>query len=268
MASAAPTFFWMMSFSRWIAPLIWSAPPACSLVEALISCTSSAVRRMSGTSWASIPPARSATSAVREESRLISPAAAWLRSASFRTSAATTAKPLPCSPARAASMAAFRASRFVWRAISPMIEIFPVISFRATMASETAFPLSTASAADLSAIFSVSRALSAFCRIVAFISSMEAEACSAEVACSVAPRDIWVAPCESSWLQAATWSETTRTSATTVLSFSSMFFIAARSWPVSSFEVTSIGAVRSPSASRFAACTARSRGRTITRRTE
>ena len=41
-------------------------------------------------------------------------AATWLRSASLRTSAATTAKPLPCSPALAASIAAFKASRLVW----------------------------------------------------------------------------------------------------------------------------------------------------------
>ena len=44
----------------------------------------------------------------------ISCAATWLFSASLRTSAATTANPLPCSPARAASMAAFSASRLVW----------------------------------------------------------------------------------------------------------------------------------------------------------
>ena len=72
------------------------------------------------------------------ESWLISPAAFWLRSASLRTSAATTANPLPCSPARAASMAAFSASRLVWRAISSMMEILLAISFIAATASEHA----------------------------------------------------------------------------------------------------------------------------------
>ena len=40
------------------------------------------------------------------------------RSASLRTSSAPTANPSPCSPARAASIAAFSASRLVWLAIS------------------------------------------------------------------------------------------------------------------------------------------------------
>ncbi|MNV92506.1 hypothetical protein D3C71_1871130 [compost metagenome] len=43
----------------------------------------------------------------------ISPVEAWVRPARVRTSSATTAKPRPCSPARAASMAALSASRLV-----------------------------------------------------------------------------------------------------------------------------------------------------------
>ncbi len=38
-------------------------------------------------------------------------------SANFLTSLATTANPLPCSPARAASMLAFKASKFVCAAM-------------------------------------------------------------------------------------------------------------------------------------------------------
>lgn len=42
-------------------------------------------------------------------------------SASVLTSSATTAKPLPCSPALAASIAAFKANRFVCSAILPIV---------------------------------------------------------------------------------------------------------------------------------------------------
>ena len=41
--------------------------------------------------------------------------------ASARTSSATTAKPRPASPARAASMAAFNANKLVWVAESSMV---------------------------------------------------------------------------------------------------------------------------------------------------
>ncbi|CAB3927603.1 hypothetical protein LMG3412_06014 [Achromobacter deleyi] len=53
---------------------------------------------------------------------LISLAAWALRWASERTSPATTAKPLPCSPARAASTAAFSARMLVWKAMPSMTD--------------------------------------------------------------------------------------------------------------------------------------------------
>ncbi|MNI78079.1 hypothetical protein D3C73_1344270 [compost metagenome] len=48
-------------------------------------------------------------------------------SASFLISPATTAKPLPCSPARAASIEALRESRLVWLAISEIMAAKPAI---------------------------------------------------------------------------------------------------------------------------------------------
>ncbi len=218
-SSEAEAFCWMTRSSCWIALLICSAPESCSLLAALISCTSSAVFWMLGTITSSRSAAFSATSTLETESLLISPAAIWLRSASLRTSAATTAKPLPCSPARAASIAALRASRLVCRAISSMIMILLAISFIAAVVSDTAVPPSRASWAAWMAIFSVCRALSAFCRMLAVICSMELEASSAAAACSDAPCDISSEAALIAWLPEETLS------------------VAALTWPMTSLRI-------------------------------
>ena len=61
--------------------------------------------------WASMESATRSTPGWIWDTALSAPAE------SLRTSSATTAKPRPASPARAASMAAFRASRLVWAEI-------------------------------------------------------------------------------------------------------------------------------------------------------
>ena len=64
----------------------------------------------------------------------ISSAAVFDLSDSFLTSSATMEKPLPCSPALAASIAALRASRFVWSAIySISVTIFFMLSASSIM---------------------------------------------------------------------------------------------------------------------------------------
>ena len=110
-SSEAEAFCWVAWLSWTIAPLIWPTPVDCSEDAAAISWTRSEVLRMLGTIAVSSVPACSACLTDESARSPISLAATCERSASLRTSAATTAKPLPCSPARAASMAALSASR-------------------------------------------------------------------------------------------------------------------------------------------------------------
>ena len=127
---------------------------------------------------------------------MISFAAVALRCARFRTSAATTANPRPCSPARAASTAAFSASRFVWNAISSIVVMMSAIFFDdwlissiAPTACATTCPPFSATSRDPIASWLACRALSAFCFTVAVISSSDAAVSSRLDACSCAPDD-------------------------------------------------------------------------------
>ena len=201
-------------------------------------------------------------------SALISRAASALRCARLRTSAATTAKPRPCSPARAASTAAFSARMLVWKAIA---SITPLISsiLRAdcdrppmarTTSPTTSPPLRATSAAP-AASWLASRAWPAFCATVAVSSSMELAVCCSVLAC-VSVR------CDRSWWPARSCAAVAATAPAppitwrtmrrrlTVMSSSASIRRAISSWP----PVRTL-TVRSPSATLRAMRTATYMGR-------
>ncbi|MNS96453.1 hypothetical protein D3C72_1307530 [compost metagenome] len=121
---------------------------------------------------------------------MMSFAAVAERCASSRTSCATTAKPLPASPARAASTPAFSARRFVWKAISSMTLMIWLISREACSMRSMAETASRTTLADSSVFCLVSATMAlASCarsvelRTTAVISSSAAEVSSSAAAC-------------------------------------------------------------------------------------
>ncbi|MNL45890.1 hypothetical protein D3C87_1685670 [compost metagenome] len=135
----------------------------CSADEAVISEMMSDTRRTLLTISVMVWPAwltRREPSSTRSTDELIRPlislAASALRCARLRTSLATTAKPRPCSPARAASTAAFSARMLVWNAmesITPVMsailrELVVIWSMVVTTCDTTAPPRAATSAAD------------------------------------------------------------------------------------------------------------------------
>jgi hypothetical protein len=158
--STMAAFCWV-TWSIWLtAELTWLRPVACSCEDWAISeirvSISATLPTMPLSAWPVSPTSwtpRATCEVLLAIRVLISLAASAERWARARTSWATTAKPRPASPARAASTPAFRARRLVWKAISsitPMIwVIWPElcsISPMAATASRTTSPERAASA--------------------------------------------------------------------------------------------------------------------------
>jgi len=227
-----------MTLSNWIiALLICSAPELCSWLAIVISSINSAVFWISGTIcsinfWASI--ARTTLDSVIS---VISLAACPLFSASFLTSAATTAKPLPASPALAASMAAFKASMLVFREISWMIFIFSAMFFMAWTVSVTAFPPLMESSATFFAILFDCWAFPVFWLILALNSSIDDATSSILAACSTVPDDIELAEIEIWELLELTCPDEFWILRRTFLIFSCISAIVFIIWPISSLRM-------------------------------
>ncbi|GBU20127.1 hypothetical protein R80B4_00001 [Fibrobacteres bacterium R8-0-B4] len=134
-SSVAPADSSELAAVRWVIWLIFataaftcSMPSACSLQTAAISDIRSPAlpvrSRIRPREFATSTVILTPPSAFLTDSSIISAvflAASALSIARLRTSSATTANPLPASPARAASTAALRARRLVWKAMSSIV---------------------------------------------------------------------------------------------------------------------------------------------------
>ena len=114
--------------------------------------------------------------------------------ARLRTSSATTAKPLPAEPARAASTAAFRARMLVWKAISSMVAIIfsicweaSVMSFMAATICSICWPLMVTCSPVCLAFSCATPAVFTFSDALLDRVSRVAYSSSTALACSVAP---------------------------------------------------------------------------------
>ena len=135
-SSTSAAFCWVSSSICTTARLTCSIPEDCSREAAAISATMSETFFTEVTispsvrpDWVTRPEPSSTFLTLSSIRLLISLAAVAERPARLRTSLATTAKPRPCSPARAASTAALSASRLVWKAISSMTPMMSAIFF-------------------------------------------------------------------------------------------------------------------------------------------
>ncbi len=180
---------------------ICDAPVLCSCVASETSATSDELFATDSTICRSTALERSTacptSSCTRSTTVEISRVEFIERSARRLTSSATTAKPLPASPARAASMAAFSARRFVRSAISSMIlTILPMSRLLTPMPlitpDSSPLPFSATLAASREAsstvltLLATERIEAVICSIVELVSSTEPSSAEAFFAiCSI-----------------------------------------------------------------------------------
>ncbi len=188
-------------------------------------------------------------------SSLISLAAPAERCARVRTSEATTAKPRPCSPARAASTAALSARMLVWKAMPSMTLMMSAIFFdEASMADmvvttwPTTSPPCEATPAAPCASWLAWRACSAFWRTVEVSSSIEAAVSSRLAACCSVRRERSLLPVAISeaarlMLEAACWMRPTIEVSCATVALASSRILANTPW-----KSPCMRAVRSPRA--------------------
>ena len=152
---------------------------------------------------------------------LISLAAAALRCARLRTSPATTAKPRPCSPARAASTAAFSARMLVWKAMesirpmmSPILRLEEEISCMLFTACCTTLPPRVAMPeAEATSWLATCEDDAVCCTVAVSCESAATASCALLAVCSVRPDRSWL-PVAISWLAVAMLLLASRTCAT------------------------------------------------------
>ncbi len=186
-------------------------------------------------------------------SDLISLAAVAERWASERTSVATTAKPRPCSPARAASTAAFKARMLVWKAMPSMTEMMSAIlreeawmSAMVVTTLPTTLPPCEATEAAPTASWLALRAWSAFCLTVEVSSSIEAAVSSRLAACCSVRRDRSLLPAAISVEAVEMAAEAPWMRETTEVSWAAVALASSRMVANTPWKSPSMRAVRSP----------------------
>src|SRR6185369_2431091 len=225
--------------------------------------TSATTPRMRSPTSATVRAPTATLSAESSMSALISLAAVAERCASERTSAATTAKPRPCSAARAASTAALSARMLVWNAIASMTEMMSLMRALESEMSDIVFtrpstdspPCSTAARA-LAATSAACLDFSLLSATVTAMSSMALAVCCRLEEASSVREDRSALPCAISSELVATSRAVRCTSWITRVRCACMSPMARSSSPNSSLRAARIWCERSPFLMRSAACTA------------